>query len=110
MLLTHAGRVLLVQRDRSQSVMPGMWELPERKVSTAESAPPHSSLTVRHAIMDTDYRVHVVRHDIMAADPASDPAPARGRWFHPQAAARLPLTGLARKILRRDGVLQRNRT
>ncbi|MGE0407165.1 MAG: hypothetical protein AB7O65_12780, partial [Candidatus Korobacteraceae bacterium] len=57
---------------------------------------------VRHAIMQTTYRVSVVRSRTLAGRP-----PRRTRqsvdanWFSREHALQLPLTGLARKILRR---------
>jgi hypothetical protein len=49
--------------------------------------------------MDTDYAVEVVRQ------PSSRPA-SGGRWVARRRLARLPLTGLARKILRRLAIIQ----
>ncbi len=91
LLAQKDGRVCLVQRPQAASVMPGMWELPV----TRKRARPIAA--VRHAIMNTDYRVTVICG-----------APPRTAGVRSIAAARLsslPLTGLTRKILRRAGLL-----
>jgi A/G-specific adenine glycosylase len=82
------GEVLLVQRPRNASLMPGMWELPERK---AKSISGEASLSLRHSITTTDYTVRVWR--------AAAPAPAAGKWTPVERLKRVALTGLARKIL-----------
>jgi A/G-specific adenine glycosylase len=88
------GSVFLVQRPKHASLMPGMWELPEIAANDARGP---ASLTLRHSITVTDCRVRVMR------------APARsgseGRWVQERRVARLPLTGLARKILREVRVI-----
>jgi A/G-specific adenine glycosylase len=91
-------QVLLAQRPDSQTVMPGMWELPALK----DAAVPDRELrmTVRHAIMQVNYyvRVRAVPEDQIDALAAHSPV---RRWFPVQEAAALPLTGLARKVLMR---------
>jgi hypothetical protein len=52
---------------------------------------------LRHAITDTDYEVLV----FTAAPAKFHTSAANARWFAQQQWERLPLTGLARKILRR---------
>jgi A/G-specific adenine glycosylase len=89
-LIGRNGRVLLRQRAKSLSLMPGMWELPS--LQGGESAD-HPILTLRHSITTTDY---VIR--IFAGDHRKRPL---GRWVSLHAAETLPLTGLTRKILRR---------
>ena len=86
------GSVFLVQRTRTASLMASMWELPE--LNTTSSVP---YLTLRHSITVTDYTVQVVRQ----------PAPqgASGKWVPVSRAGTLPLTGLARKILRKAGII-----
>jgi A/G-specific adenine glycosylase len=85
--------VLLVQRPLDASVMAGMWELPALSPDEVNGDVP--LLRVRHSITDTDYRVAV-----FCCDPERIAA-AAGRWCTATQCARLPLTGLARKILRR---------
>jgi hypothetical protein len=53
--------------------------------------------TLRHSITVTDHTVHVGR--VPAAGLRG------GRWFPLQEAAALPLTGLARRILRRAALI-----
>ena len=80
----------LVQRSKDASLMAGMWELPQLSPEQVNGHTP--LLRLRHSITDTDYRVTVF--------PASDrPTEAKGRWLAKPAWQRLPLTGLARKIL-----------
>jgi A/G-specific adenine glycosylase len=92
-LITDADRVMLTRRSQRESVMPGMWELP------AHNSAQKPDFTVRHSIMNTDYLVHVARLD---AATASMPGAKR---FTASQLAKLPLTGLARKILQRSGII-----
>jgi A/G-specific adenine glycosylase len=82
------GSIFLVQRPKHATLMPGLWELPEIPASSASG---EVSLTVRHSITVTDYRVRVMRSSV--------PDRSRGRWVLSSRILRLPLTGLARKIL-----------
>ena len=87
-LAARNGSVFLVQRSKAETLMPGMWELPETAVNeTAEEW-----LTVRHSITVTDYVVRVLR--------GTAPEDLNGRWVRKSRVTALPLTGLARKILR----------
>jgi A/G-specific adenine glycosylase len=98
------GSVFMVQRPRAASLMAGMWELPElsaelraelnTKLPATTSAP---CLTLRHSITVTDYTVQVVRQ--------SAPQGASGKWVPASKASTLPLTGLARKILRKAEII-----
>jgi A/G-specific adenine glycosylase len=93
--LDHRDRsVFLVQRPKHASLMPGMWELPEIPVPSPSS---QVSLTVRHSITVTDYTVRVMRGPV--------PGQSKGRWVPKTRILQLPLTGLARKILRRAQVI-----
>jgi len=87
------GAIFLTQRPESASLMPGMWELPE--VSLQNEFRPW--ITLRHSITVTDFVVRVVRSDV--------PAKTAGRWVPIERIVRLPLTGLARKILRAAKVI-----
>jgi A/G-specific adenine glycosylase len=87
-LCLEPGQVFLVQRARAASLMAGMWELPE--ISPPADAQP--ALTLRHSITVTDYQVHVWRVPL--------PASSRGKWTALDRLSKIPLTGLARKILR----------
>jgi A/G-specific adenine glycosylase len=88
------GQVFLVQRRSDESLMPGMWELPE--LPSAESGA-NALLSLRHSITVTDYAVHV----FAIPKPANDV----GRWVPTSRLTSLPLTGLARKILLRAQIL-----
>lgn len=94
--------VLLEQRDASETVMPGMWELP----SLREVAVPDEELrmTVRHAIMQVNYyvRIRTVFEDDV---PALTRVNGDRRWVPLPELATLPLTGLARKVLLRAHLL-----
>jgi A/G-specific adenine glycosylase len=92
-LARRNGSVLLQQRDRESSLMPGMWELPEITPGKRNETP---LLTLRHSITTTDYSVLVF---------ASAAATTAGRWVPAHSAERLPLTGLTRKILRKLSAL-----
>jgi A/G-specific adenine glycosylase len=83
--------VLLVPRSQQEPQMAGMWELP----AAGEASEPPPLLTLRHSITNTDYLVTVQQGDKKTA------APAGARWIPVAKLTSLPLTGLARKILRR---------
>ena len=97
LLLATGKQVLLIRRGEQETVMPGMWELPQ--------APSRQTahFTLRHAIMDTDYVVRV--NQPVTADIHSYPAQSSGKWFSAKRAAKLPLTGVTRKILRHAGLI-----
>jgi A/G-specific adenine glycosylase len=80
--------VFLVQRPRDASLMAGMWELPEIAVNRLGNP----TFTLRHSITVTDYTVRVWR--------ITAPMGVRGKWIPANHLQRVPLTGLARKILR----------
>jgi A/G-specific adenine glycosylase len=89
-LARRNGEVLLVQRKNNESLMPGMWELPQLIPADANG---NALLWLRHSITVTDYSVHVFE-----TFPGENSA---GKWVPTSRLASLPLTGLARKILRR---------
>jgi A/G-specific adenine glycosylase len=97
--------VLLQQRPASQTVMSGMWELPGLPENPGHAAPhPDKPLLVlRHAIMQTNYRVTVISSSAKTSSPPI--TPATQSWIKLSDLARLPLTGLARKILLRLEIL-----
>jgi A/G-specific adenine glycosylase len=90
--------VLLVRRSADASLMAGMWELPELSAEQVNGDAPF--LRLRHSITDTDYRVAVFA--VGENHPRSSATDAR--WFTRKQCERLPLTGLARKILGRAGL------
>jgi A/G-specific adenine glycosylase len=85
------GAVYLVQRAPDAQLMAGMWELPQ--LEATEKNKPAADFTLRHSITVTDYTVRVRRL----------PAPPNipGQRIPLQKLQRYPLTGLARKILRK---------
>jgi A/G-specific adenine glycosylase len=91
-LARRNGSVFLVQRKKEESLMAGMWELPEIAASRAK---PMWSL--RHSITVTDYAVRVTE--------ITSPNGVLGKWVPVQRLESLPLTGLARKILRRAEIV-----
>jgi A/G-specific adenine glycosylase len=99
-------KVVLMQRSTDVPLMAGMWELPEMTETNGASDPTFGgssisqpSFTVRHSITTTDYTVRVWR---MTA-----PSSAGGKWVHHKQLARLPLTGLTCKIMRKAEIMPR---
>lgn len=86
---TRDSAILMVQRPRSSSLMPGMWELPELSEVNGQHEP---YLTLRHSITTTDYTVQVWR--------GSAPQGVACKRVPAPRVSTLPLTGLTRKILR----------
>jgi A/G-specific adenine glycosylase len=94
-----ATQVLLEQRPSSASLMPGMWELPE--VEMQEGDQQRVEVTLRHAITVTNYHVQVLS---FSGPEAKRRWPVRGyprKWTRSSDLAGIPLTGLARKVLKR---------
>ena len=93
-LIGNSEEVLLVQRPTDASLMASMWELPvipeEKRTGNKLVA------RLRHSITDTDYDVSV----FAVAPDRQHTLAANGRWFSRKQWERLPLTGLARKVLR----------
>ncbi len=90
-VIRRNGDILLQQRPRESSLMPGMWELPSLQSARQREQTPIFRL--RHSITTMDYSVSV-----FAGDGRGRP---QGRWVPLRAAEKLPLTGLAQKILDR---------
>jgi A/G-specific adenine glycosylase len=94
--------VLLEQRPDSNTVMPGLWQLPVLR----ETAVPDSELrmTVRHAIMQVNYyvRIRTVFEGDVEALTVLD---GRRCWVPLFNAAGMALTGLTRKVLSRAHLL-----
>ena len=116
------GAVFLVQRAQDARLMAGMWELPEVVGSVAgagkQEVPParfasrrndrarrnggaaiirELYFTLRHSITVTDYTVRVWH--------MSAPSRIEGKWVPVEKLARVALTGLARKILRKADII-----
>jgi A/G-specific adenine glycosylase len=92
-------QVLLQQRPLSASLMQGMWELPE--IEMLESDHERVEVTLRHAITVTNYRVHVLRLSEKEARLRWPTQKNPQQWTKSSELSALPLTGLARKVLRR---------
>jgi A/G-specific adenine glycosylase len=88
LLAVSSTKISLIQRPKTARLMPGMWELPRIPAPLPRRRP---VLKLRHSITKTDYVVKVWR----------GPAPAGSIQLNLKKAAKLPLTGLSRKILRR---------
>ncbi len=104
-LTRRADSILLIQRPKKETLMPGMWELP---AVVAPNAKP--LFTLRHSITVTDYSVRVMRTrpegSRMGPSPANAATPAAGQWIKLSRLPTLPLTGLAQKILRTAKIIQ----
>jgi A/G-specific adenine glycosylase len=95
--------VLLERRAAEQTVMPGLWELPTlREVNVPEE---DLRMTVRHAIMQVNYTVRIRAMGEEAAELLTVAGGER-RWVAFSDAAGMGLTGLARKVLSRAGLLR----
>jgi A/G-specific adenine glycosylase len=91
-LARDGNSVRLVQRGANEPLMPGMWELPQVKVSRSREL----LFSVRHSITVTDYTVRVL----------SSAGDLEGAWIKNSRLASLPLTGLTKKILRRAAIIK----
>ena len=101
--------VLLEQRAQEASLMAGMFELPPLPLDAVDGHSP--VLRVRHAITDTNYAVEVYAEGEGEPETAGllreVPANAEDlHWASAQQLHVLPLTGLARKVLVRMGVMK----
>jgi A/G-specific adenine glycosylase len=99
-------QVLLLRRDKDASLMPQMLELPPLPLEAAAGREP--ALRLRHAITNTNYAVEIYTElalgkaapteSLLGQVPTAD---ADLQWYAVSSLARLPLTGLARKVLHR---------
>ncbi len=90
--------ILMAQRGAHESQMPGLWELPP--VDPAGLAEDGILLTVRHSITNTNYYVTI--YSLMADQKNLLRVPASTlRWIQARELRTLPITGLARKVLKR---------
>jgi A/G-specific adenine glycosylase len=94
--------VLLEQRAATQTVMPGLWELPILCDATVPAE--ELRMTVRHAIMQVNYyaRIRTVFEDDVDAMTVHG---GERRWILLGEAADMALTGLTRKVLSRAHLL-----
>jgi len=91
LLRRQRDMVLLGRRSGRESLMPGMWELPQLK-ATVPAVP--ATMKLRHSITTTDWTVEV----FASGDPERR---ASLKWVPMAQLGTLPLTGLTRKILRK---------
>jgi A/G-specific adenine glycosylase len=99
------GHVRLVQRSKESSLMAGMWELPQWAETPRIAVPGAAWRIFRHSITVTDYTVHVVRGSGAKAPGLRTGSHTRGKWIAIERVSGLPLTGLARKVLKADGII-----
>ena len=107
--------VLLALRPAGVAIMPAMFELPQLPLNAVEGREP--VLRVRHAITNTNYYVQVFsprRHESGRSEkqPLRRAIPKGSgelHWANVSRLPGLPLTGLARKILRRLHVMEGTR-
>ncbi len=123
-LAQRADSILLVRRAKSASLMPGMWELPKIALLRASD---QRLFSVRHSITTTDFKVHVIKRCEAPALKRGGVQPSfvnlralRGycssgaqhnlagnaKWVPISRLNTLPLTGLAKKVLRKSGIIQ----
>lgn len=94
------GRVRLVKRPRNASLMAGMWELPQLSEPAKSKGEEAYWRTFQHSITVTDYTVHVLR--LTGTEGVGIKG---GRWIRVDNVPELPITGLARKVLKADGII-----
>jgi A/G-specific adenine glycosylase len=92
-LMMKRDSIRLTQRPTTEPVMPGMWDLPEHPQPTSTPL-----LDVKHSILNTDFRVSVFS--------AEEGLSVAGKWIAVSRLPRMPLTGMARKVLRKLNLLQ----
>ncbi len=100
--------VWLVKRPADASQMPGMWELPVIHDGGELGSEP--VLRIRHSITNTNYYVAVfaMGEKPLFSETESDRAEDEN-WIIDRKLGKIPLTGLARKILMRLDVLAKPR-
>jgi A/G-specific adenine glycosylase len=101
-LVLRNHEVLLEQRPDTNTVMPGLWQLPVLRDAAIPDA--ELRMTVRHAIMQVNYVVRVRDLDERDVDKLTIHE-GRRRWVQLTHASGMALTGLARKILTRAHLL-----
>ena len=92
--------MLLEQRPSGTSLMAGMYELPPLSLDAVAQREP--ILRLRHSITDTLYMVKIYApEDGTSPLHALSAARSMFHWQPASALQELPLTGLARKVLRK---------
>jgi A/G-specific adenine glycosylase len=93
LLIRKEDSILLTRRPTTEPVMPGMWDLPEHPQPLSTPV-----LKVKHSILNTDFRVSVFSGEKGLS--------VVGRWIAISRLPEIPLTGMARKVLRKLNLLQ----
>ena len=95
--------VMLERRPAEASLMASMYELPQLPLDAVEGREP--VLRLRHSITTTNFYVKIYNE---AAELRGAIVAARDdlSWVRTSGLSQIPLTGLARKVLRRLGVLE----
>jgi len=101
-LCVRGDAVLLERRPDTQTVMPGMWELPGLRDFGFEED--KLCMTVKHAIMQVNYLVRVRSVSVKEIGKVTLKGGER-RWVRLNEAKDMALTGLARKVLTKAGLL-----
>ncbi len=101
LLTQRRGSVYLVRRDAEARVMAGMWELPRLGAPPAGWEP---RFRLKHSITVTDYEVAIFDPGKSGEDAMGKPG--GGRWVARERLSEWPLTGLARKVLRRARLIE----
>ncbi len=102
--LTGVREIRMVQRSNTQSLMPGMWDLPLSSDAPVDYPEAARWRTFRHCITVTDYNVHVLRNCKWASGRNLFEKP-RGKWISSERIPLMPITGLTRKILKAGGII-----
>jgi A/G-specific adenine glycosylase len=103
LLAQRRGSVYLVRRVLQAKLMAGMWELPRLPAAPRGQEP---LFTLKHSITLTDYEVAIFAADSHSSRPLDMGTECNGgRWVRLGRIPNLPLTGLARKVLRRAGLI-----
>jgi A/G-specific adenine glycosylase len=96
------GKVLLEQRPATETVMPGMWQLPVLREAEVPASDLH--MAVRHAIMKVNYQVKVRKVPEKNVARLTVKGGER-RWVRLGKLSAMALTGLTRKVLMRAVLL-----
>jgi A/G-specific adenine glycosylase len=98
--------ILLEQRPAEASLMAGMYELPPLPIDSVVGLEP--LLRLRHSVTVTNYYVQIFDHregrDVLRQAIVTSEEDLK--WVRTSRLATMPLTGLARKVLRRLGVME----
>ena len=93
--------ILLEQRAKEASLMAGMWELPHLEAIASDAD--RLLLSLRHSITTTNYQVSILR--FAPEEEPLLPGHRARKWTKIETLPDLPLTGLARKALKRLDLL-----